>query len=116
MGVTAIGANGRAARLNSLRKNSRMCAPPWKTGPSELALSLPKGPRKKFEISAGFRVCVRTHFRTIQWNKITWDPAPEGRPSIAQRFSAGKIGKNDSSQDALSRAGEHLKPVLLWSC
>jgi len=29
-------------------------SPPWKSGPSEPALSLPKGPRKPSEISQGF--------------------------------------------------------------
>ncbi len=37
--------SGRA-RLHNLRKNSKMCGSPWKSGPS--------GPRKPSEINAGF--------------------------------------------------------------
>src|ERR1035437_7423995 len=42
-------------------------------------------------------VCVRTRFRTVWWNQAQENAAPEGRPSLAQRFSAGKSGKKDSS-------------------
>src|ERR1019366_2535563 len=42
-------------------------------------------------------VCVRTRFRTVWWNQAQENSAPEGRPSLAQRFSAGKSGRNDSS-------------------
>src|ERR1039457_6312080 len=42
-------------------------------------------------------MCVRTRFRATRWNGLAGNPAPEGRPSLAQRFSAGKSGKKDSS-------------------
>src|ERR1019366_8174250 len=45
----------------------------------------------------GYRVCARTRFRTVWWNQTQENAAPEGRPSLAQRFSAGKSGSNDSS-------------------
>jgi hypothetical protein len=44
-----------------------------------------------------FSVCVRTRFRPTKWNGLAGNPAPEGRTSLAQRFSAGKSGKKDSS-------------------
>ena len=34
---------------------------------------------------------------SIRWNEILEHPAPEGRSSLAQRFSAGKSVTNDSS-------------------
>jgi hypothetical protein len=42
-------------------------------------------------------VCVRTRFRTVWWNQAQENAAPEGRPNLAQRFSAGKSGRVDSS-------------------
>jgi hypothetical protein len=36
-------------------------------------------------------------FRTKRWNEIPENPAPERRTNLAQRFSAGKSGPNDSS-------------------
>src|ERR1035441_1837585 len=42
--------------------------------------------------------CVREN--SLSPNQVEWmagNPAPEGRPSLAQRFSAGKSGKKDSS-------------------
>ena len=42
-------------------------------------------------------MCVRTLFCATKWNGLAGNPAPEGRPSLAQRFSAGKSGKKDSS-------------------
>src|SRR5450759_3894480 len=44
-----------------------------------------------------FSVCVRTRFRTVWRNQAQENAAPEGRPNLAQRFSAGKSGKKDSS-------------------
>src|ERR1035438_5394587 len=38
--------------------------------------------------------CVRLGFRAIRWNEMPDNPAPEGRSSLAQRFSAGKKWKN----------------------
>src|SRR6266568_7338497 len=38
------------------------------------------------------RSVVRTNLRTIQWNQLSENPAPEGRSSLAQRLSAGKSG------------------------
>src|SRR6266403_5822598 len=37
-------------------------------------------------------VCVRLNLPTIPWNQLSENPAPEGRSSLAQRFSAGKSG------------------------
>ena len=45
----------------------------------------------------GFSVCVRTDVLAIRWNEELENPAPEGRTSLAQRFSAGKSGKNELS-------------------
>src|ERR1019366_80949 len=45
----------------------------------------------------GLSVCGRTGFRANGWNRTREIPAPEGRPSLAQRFSAGKSGTNDLS-------------------
>src|ERR1019366_10589542 len=50
-----------------------------------------------FGVAQRFRVCVRTRFRAIRWNEAQESPAPEGRTSLAQRFSAGKSGRNQSS-------------------
>jgi hypothetical protein len=42
--------------------------------------------------------CVRENwFSSNPLERIIEVPAPEGRPSLAQRFSAGKSGRNDSS-------------------
>ena len=43
-----------------LPRKSRASASSWKSGPSELALSLPKGPRTSPEINGGFSpgVCL----------------------------------------------------------
>jgi len=42
-------------------------------------------------------VCVRTGFWAIRWNEELGNPALEGRTNLAQRFSAGKSGKNELS-------------------
>jgi hypothetical protein len=42
------------------------------------------------------RVCELT-FRAILWSETPENQAPEGRPNLAQRFSAGDRGKDDSS-------------------
>jgi hypothetical protein len=42
-------------------------------------------------------VCVRTRCRTTGGEKMPEHRAPEGRSSLAQRFSAGENGRNDSS-------------------
>jgi hypothetical protein len=44
---------------------------------------------KSLKIDSGFRVCVRTHFHAIWWREVQENPAPEGRTSLAPRFSAG---------------------------
>ncbi len=40
--------------------------------------------------SQGLIVCVRPHLRAFRWTQMLDSPAPEGRPTLAQRFSAGK--------------------------
>jgi hypothetical protein len=45
-GLQAGVKTGNHEGFNRLRKNSRMCGSPWKSGPS--------GPRKPYEISVGF--------------------------------------------------------------
>ena len=40
-----------------------------------------------------FSVCVRTLCGAIRWNKRLENPAPEGHPLRARRFSAEKSGK-----------------------
>jgi len=50
-----------------------------------------------FQVAQRFSECVRTRFRIIRWNQLSENPAPEGRSRLAQRFSAGKSGRNDSS-------------------
>ena len=42
-------------------------------------------------------MCVKATFLAIQYNKTEEERAPEGRPTLAQRFSAGKTATNDSS-------------------
>jgi len=42
-------------------------------------------------------VCVRTSFQASGRDETPENPAPEGRTSLAQRDSAGKSGKKDSS-------------------
>src|ERR1039458_7441768 len=51
----------------------------------------------RFWVVQRFRVRVRTRFRAVRWNEAIQNRAPEGRPNLAQRFSAGENGRNDSS-------------------
>ena len=44
-----------------------------------------------------FSGCVRTDVLPLRWNEELENAAPEGRTNLAQRFSAGKSGKNDLS-------------------
>ena len=50
---------------------------------------------------------VRIRFRTLRWNEAQENAAPEGRPNLAQRFSAGKSGRNDSSPGGIDRVLTH---------
>src|ERR1035441_3825971 len=80
--------------------------PPWKSGPS--------GPRKFHKISVGFSVCVRTGFRATGWDGAPQNPAPEGRPTLAQRFSAGDSGTHDSSPGGTTEFSRTLfSPVVV---
>jgi len=55
-------------------------------------------PNKSFEIGRPLRVCVRNNFQATRWRQILENPAPEGRPSLAQRFSAAESATTDSSR------------------
>src|ERR1017187_4650761 len=44
-----------------------------------------------------FSGCVRTDVLPLRWKEELENAAPEGRTNLAQRFSAGKSGKNDLS-------------------
>ena len=52
-------------------RKTRKAHVPWKSGPSELALSLPKGRRKSHQINAGFKplwssvACQLDFFRNV---------------------------------------------------
>ena len=52
-------------------------------------------------------MCLRTHFRALQRSRMSENPALEGRPSLAQRFSAGKSGRNDSSRGGTTEFSAH---------
>jgi uncharacterized protein DUF6599 len=57
---------------------------------------------------SGFGVCVKTRFRVARKNEAPYDPAPEGRANLAQRFSAGKSGKNDLSPGGTTESSSAL--------
>src|ERR1039457_7119931 len=44
-----------------------------------------------------FSGCVRADVLPLRWNEDLENAAPEERTNLAQRFSAGKSGKNDLS-------------------
>src|ERR1039458_4310784 len=60
-----------------------------------------------------YRGCVRTRFRTVWWNQAQRNAAPEGRPSLAQRFSAGESYSVDFGRGAQqgARPPEGPNPV-----
>jgi hypothetical protein len=45
---------------------------------------------------------------SIRWNELLKPPAPEGRSSLAQRFSAGKSVTNDSSPGGTAQISRTL--------
>jgi hypothetical protein len=62
-------------------------------------------------IEMGFIVCVRTDVLAIRWNEELENAAPEGRTNLAQRFSAGKSGKNDLSPGGTTQFSRtHFSP------
>src|SRR5450759_4299517 len=64
--------------------------------------------RAWFWVAQRFSVCVRTRFWTVWWKQAQENAAPEGRPRLAQRFSAGKSGRNDSSPGGTTESSRTL--------
>jgi hypothetical protein len=52
-------------------------------------------------VNSPFRVCVRTRFSSNLVERKSKNPAPEGRPNLAQRFSAGKVGERTQVPESL---------------
>ncbi len=69
--------------------------------------------RRFFELRCPFSVCVRTGVLAIRWNEGLDNTAPEGRPNLAQRFSAGKSGKNDLSPGGTTHFSRTLLGAVL---
>jgi len=57
----------------------------------------------------GRSVCVKLVFWAIRWNEELENPAPEGRTNLAQRFSAGKSGKNELSPGGTTQFSRTLR-------
>ena len=63
----------------------------------------------------GFRVCVRNGFRATGWDEAPQNPAPEGRPILAQRFQRWEKWEEGSKsrRDDPSSHAHSLAPVSL---
>src|SRR5271157_3445889 len=60
-----------------------------------------------------YLVLTRPSFRAIQCNEMLENPAPEGRPILAQRFSAGEVKK--MIQVPEGRPSFHNTPVVFFN-
>src|SRR6266446_6562326 len=59
--------------------------------------ALQSAEKARFWVEQRFSAGERTCSRASEENELSERPAPEGRSSLAQRFSAGDAGRNDSS-------------------
>ena len=61
--------------------------------------------------NTGLSVCARTRFWPNRWDRIALILAPEGRLTIARRFSAGKSEREDSSPGGTTESSRtHFSP------